>query len=193
MTTFFTADHHFGHANIIKYCDRPYSKVLDMDIALIGKWNSVVEHTDTVYYVGDFSLKGLEHVRYYFKQLKGRIRMIAGSHDAWMDEYQTDRGPGLVSQSDKVLILPPVYTVEFQGTKMFQPSITLCHYAMRSWDRSHYATWHLFGHHHGKLEPYGLSFDIGVDCWDFYPVSLEQVAEKMATLKPIVDYSKRRT
>ena len=67
-------------------------------------------------------------------------------------------------------------------------SITLCHYAMRSWERSHYATWHLYGHHHGKLPPYGLSFDVGVDCWNFYPVSLDQVKEKMATLKPIVDF-----
>lgn len=45
--------------------------------------------------------------------------------------------------------------------------ITLCHYSMRSWNKSHYASWCLFGHHHGSLEPYGLSFDVGVDCWNF--------------------------
>jgi calcineurin-like phosphoesterase family protein len=61
---------------------------------------------------------------------------------------------------------------------------------MRSWPNSHYASWHLYGHHHGKLPPYGLSFDVGVDCWDFAPVSLGQVEEKMKTLKPIVDYRK---
>jgi calcineurin-like phosphoesterase family protein len=181
MTAFFTADHHFGHANIIKYCDRPYSKVLDMDNDLIEKWNSVVGGSDVVYYVGDFSLKDLETVRYYFSKLNGRVRVLDGSHDRWISEYSRDRGPGLITKHDKVL------TVEIEDKP-----IILCHYAMRSWDRSHYATWHIFGHHHGKLEPYGLSFDIGVDCWDFYPVSLEQVAEKMATLTPIVDYSKKR-
>ena len=46
------------------------------------------------------------------------------------------------------------------------------------------------GNSHGLLPPYGLSFDVGVDCWDFYPVSLEQVKEKMATLKPIIDFRK---
>jgi calcineurin-like phosphoesterase family protein len=61
---------------------------------------------------------------------------------------------------------------------------------MRSWDKSHYASWCLFGHHHGSLELYGLSFDVGVDCWNFFPVSLEQIDKKMSTLKPIVDFRK---
>jgi calcineurin-like phosphoesterase family protein len=61
---------------------------------------------------------------------------------------------------------------------------------MRSWDKSHYASWCLFGHHHGLLEPYGLSFDVGVDCWNFFPVSLEQIDKKMSTLKPIVVFRK---
>ena len=53
---------------------------------------------------------------------------------------------------------------------------------MRVWDRSHYGSWHLFGHSHGALPGYGLSLDVGVDCTGFKPISLEQVAEKMATI-----------
>lgn len=188
MTTWFTADHHFGHANIIEYCSRPFKTTRQMDDELIRRWNSVVRPDDTVYYVGDFTLGSYDDACEYFKNLNGKVFVLEGSHDRWMSK--TGFSPN--TANSVVYYLPPVYTVEFQGKKMFQKSITLCHYAMRSWDRSHYATWHLFGHHHGKLLPYGLSFDIGVDCWDFYPVSLEQVAEKMTTLKPIVDYSKKR-
>jgi calcineurin-like phosphoesterase family protein len=61
---------------------------------------------------------------------------------------------------------------------------------MRSWPLSHYASWHLFGHHHGRLESYGLSFDCGTDTNNFYPYSLDDVCKKMATLKPIVDFRK---
>jgi len=180
MTTFFTADHHFGHTNIIEYSNRPFSTIRQMDDELIHRWNSVVKPGDTVYYVGDFTLGNRTAADYYFSRLNGKVYMIPGSHDRWME------GASPITIDSAVYFLPPLHTVTFNDKP-----IILCHYAMRSWDRSHYATWHLFGHHHGSLPPYGLSFDIGVDCWNFYPVSLAQVVEKMATLKPIVDYSKK--
>lgn len=61
---------------------------------------------------------------------------------------------------------------------------------MRSWHLSHYASFMLFGHHHGNLDPHGLSFDVGVDTNDFYPYSLNDIENKMKTLKPIVDFRK---
>jgi calcineurin-like phosphoesterase family protein len=59
---------------------------------------------------------------------------------------------------------------------------------MRSWKYSHFASYHLFGHHHGRLEPYGLSFDCGMDTNNFFPYSLDDIERKMKTLKPIVDF-----
>ena len=61
--------------------------------------------------------------------------------------------------------------------------IVLNHYAMRTWNKSHHGSWHLFGHSHNTLLPHGQSFDVGVDCWDYTPISVEQVKDKMATLK----------
>ena len=172
MTIWFTADLHLGHTNIIKYCNRPFSSVDEMDEELITRWNECINPTDIVYHLGDFCFGNPGK---YFKRLNGRITFIFGSHDRetafpirireispLKDEYGNDR------------------------------KIVMCHYAMRSWPHSHYASWHLFGHHHGKLEPYGLSFDVGVDCWDYNPVSLEEVADKMKTLAPIVDFRRKR-
>ena len=53
---FFTSDHHFYHSNIIKYCQRPFHSVEEMNEEMIRRWNSVVGVDDTVYYLGDFSL-----------------------------------------------------------------------------------------------------------------------------------------
>ncbi len=165
----FTADTHFGHKNIIKYCDRPFKDVDEMDRTLIDNWNVRVSKDDTIYFLGDFSFgRGPE----YQAELNGNIVFVKGSHDSWL------RAPYLL----------PI-TVRMCGE---DKTIVLCHYAMRTWEKSHYGSWHLFGHSHGNLPPYGLSFDVGVDCWDYYPVSLDMIIIKMNELKPIVDYSKVR-
>jgi len=171
MTIFFTSDMHFAHKNIIRLSHRPFSSVEEADAELISRWNSRVTVDDTVYDLGDFAFA---NPKPYLEQLKGDIIRIKGSHDHDMKEPY----------------MRIVKFDDFQDEYGDPVSITLCHYAMRSWEKSHYGSWHLFGHHHGMLEPYGLSFDVGVDCWNFYPVSLEEVAAKMATLKPIVDYRK---
>ena len=54
MNRYFTADTHFGHGNIIKYCNRPFKNHLEMDDELIRRWNNVVSNEDEVYHLGDF-------------------------------------------------------------------------------------------------------------------------------------------
>ena len=66
----------------------------------------------------------------------------------------------------------------YQGKRL----IVLSHYAMRVWNSSHHGSWHLYGHTHGELEdlPNSLSFDVGVDCHDFYPISYDEVKTIMS-------------
>jgi calcineurin-like phosphoesterase family protein len=63
--------------------------------------------------------------------------------------------------------------------KIEKQLIIVDHYAMRRWSRSHYNSWQLFGHSHGKLEPSGKQWDIGVDNNNFYPVSFNQLKKIM--------------
>lgn len=171
MTIFFTSDMHLGHKNIIEYSKRPFSSVDEMDASIIEHYNSVVKPGDTVYDLGDFSFR---NPKIYLDQLNVQPIRIKGSHDH-----------DLKDDAPRMLVLSLKDLVVLSEQLVYAMSITLCHYAMRSWEQSHYGTWHLFGHHHGMLPPYGLSFDVGVDCWNFYPVSLEDVMVKMSTLKPI--------
>jgi len=72
-------------------------------------------------------------------------------------------------------------------------SIVLCHYAMKVWPKSHYNSWHLYGHSHGHIQNQGKSFDVGVDCNNFTPLSFEQVKEKMNLLQNNFNYIQGNT
>ena len=61
-------------------------------------------------------------------------------------------------------------------------AIWLSHYSHRSWRNSFHGSWHLFGHSHGRLEPYGKSLDVGVDCWNFSPVSFDIIKKTIDEL-----------
>ncbi len=57
--------------------------------------------------------------------------------------------------------------------------IILFHYGLRTWHHDLRGSWHLYGHSHDKLPPYGKSFDVGVDSWNFTPLSFEDVKREM--------------
>ena len=50
---YFTADTHFDHANIIRFCNRPFETVEEMNEALIANWNRKVHANDTVFIIAD--------------------------------------------------------------------------------------------------------------------------------------------
>jgi len=158
MLFFFTADQHFGHAKILEYESRPFISVEEMDEELIRRHNSVVRSKDTVIHAGDFAFcktRGLAEEK-YINRLNGKHVFLYGSHDNWM-------GPRRA---------PDIHTVQVD-----KQLIVICHYAMRVWPRSHYGSWHVYGHTHCRLEPFGLSLDVGVDCHNYYPVSFRQLQE----------------
>lgn len=82
MKKWFIADTHFSHANIIKYAGRPFATVDEMDCALIDNWNQCVGEDDQVFFLGDFGLGDVEHLRAICAQLKGNKVCIRGNHDA---------------------------------------------------------------------------------------------------------------
>ena len=78
---FLIGDCHFGHRNIIKYCNRPFKDVVDMTEKLIKNWNSIVGKNDIVYVVGDFALCGKQKIIEIGNRLNGHKRLILGNHD----------------------------------------------------------------------------------------------------------------
>ncbi len=182
---FVTGCHHFGHENIIKYCNRPFQSTSEMDLTMIGNWNGVVGPGDLVFHLGDFTLGNPNQAKGYFKQLNGDIRVLSypWHHDKYwlaprfgMKEFEAQSNFGL-----EVIFLPPMIVLEIPelAKNGYPLSITLCHYPFAEWDRKHYGAWHLHSHSHGNHRAEGLILDMGVDCTNFYPLSLKEIAEKM--------------
>lgn len=80
---FFISDTHFGHENVIAYCNRPFNSISEMNDTLIAKWNQVVSKNDTVYFLGDFALDTDKELAYqnYLNLLNGHIIFLKGNHD----------------------------------------------------------------------------------------------------------------
>ena len=166
---YFTADLHFGHKNIIKYCKRPFSTIEEMDLALINNWNSVVDIKDIVYILGDVTFN-IESLKFYMSQLKGSIKIIPGNHDNWLNAFDCHK---VISISNfEVQLLPSLYELK---------RMVLCHYQMKNWNRAHYNSIHLYGHSHGNSISEGKSMDVGVDCNNFTPISIDKVLSIMET------------
>lgn len=108
MKIWFTADTHFGHGNVIRYNQRPFSSVSEMDNALIENWNEVVQPNDTIYHLGDFTLLGKKLAENYFQRLNGRIHVIPDGHDQrWNRKHDFSSKSSL-----PVVVLPTLVTIK---------------------------------------------------------------------------------
>lgn len=83
MTIFYISDTHFSHANIIRYCDRPFRDTDEMDELLIQRWNEVVKPSDHVWHLGDLTMhRQIGQIKYrVLDRLNGHKRLILGNHD----------------------------------------------------------------------------------------------------------------
>lgn len=172
--TFFTADHHFGHSGIIDMCQRPFFDVEDMDEGLIRRWNDRVRKGDIVYHLGDFTMGApAERGWEIFGRLNGRKHLIIGNHDR--EKVRTL--PWASLPRDRLLLRHP-------GEKL---PLVLDHYAHRTWPGLHYGAIHLYGHSHGNLLGVGRSLDVGVDVWDFTPVTLAELRPTLERQQALLD------
>jgi len=162
MSTFFTADLHFGHGNIIKHCARPFKDAEEMDRELIKNWNSVVGAEDHVFILGDFSVKWKmtkERCEYLLHELRGLKHLILGNHDITDPVFLTECGfysvhyPAL-TVGDFICVHDPALSQVDNRSKKF-----LC------------------GHVHNLFLQQKNAFNVGVDMHNYTPVRLEEIQE----------------
>lgn len=161
--TFFVADTHFGHRGVLGMCQRPFSDIEEHDELLIQAWNAVVGPRDEVWHLGDFALAKADRCAAVFRRLRGRKILVQGNHD-----------------KQKVTSLGWHQVHRFATPKIEGQRVILSHYPMRAWPGAFRSSIHLFGHTHGLLPDTRLSCDVGVDRWNYAPVTLGQIRERLA-------------
>jgi calcineurin-like phosphoesterase family protein len=160
MTVFFTSDTHFGHGGALGLYHRPFPSVAAMNEGLVERWNETVGPDDVVWHLGDFAIRQRQPVvAELLGRLQGHKHLVTGNND------------------------PPA-TMELDGWESVQPyaeitadgvSLVLCHYPFRSWRGMGKGWLNLHGHSHGRLKPQPRQFDVGVDVWEFRPVTLDEI------------------
>ena len=168
---YFTADLHFGHTNIIKYCNRPFDSVEQMDKSLIKNWNATVSQKDEVYILGDFTMRGPGHAKAYLSALSGSKYLILGNHDVFLHEF---------GETEGWFEWVKDYAVISYGGLSF----VLFHYPIVEWYRFGKGSVHLHGHLHNsppaatQIPSTVRAFNVGVDVCGYTPVSVNEIVKR---------------
>lgn len=159
----FTSDSHFCHKNIIKYCDRPFCDVEEMNSELIRRWNSVVAEDDVVYHLGDLYLGPADRAYSLLSALNGHIILIRGNHDRHSNDWYLERGIAEMYSSLILTVNDKRILLTHEPDKRIGEDYNL----------------HFFGHihnddHRGTFPTIARNGAcLCVELWDYTPVPLE--------------------
>lgn len=168
--TWFTADHHYGHKNILSHEAESRHEaggdVERMNQLMTERWNDLVAPEDTVWHLGDFSFLSRSKTREVLEQLNGTKHLVAGNHDG--------RGTTKLDWAS---------VQDMAEVKVDDQHFVLCHYPLMTWNRAHHGAIHLHGHSHGNIPQSSTRFDVGVDAvqgwlpgtWFGEPVNAQQI------------------
>ena len=174
--TFFTADQHFGHFNIMRLSKRPFASLDEMNETMIARWNDKVRDEDTVYILGDLFFRAAT-VEPALQRLKGRKHLVLGNHDhTWTSKVR------LADHFESVQNICEI--------KIGDKPATLCHYPMLSYPQARRG-YMIYGHIHNNTgDDYwplimrrGRMLNAGVDVNNFAPVTFDELLANNASFR----------
>lgn len=186
MRTWFTADQHFGHKNIIAYCNRPFKDVEEMDEELVRRWNEAVADEDQVIVLGDVAMNP-NRIKDFYPRMKGIKYLIPGNHDHVhpCNSPKTQK-KSLIKYEAAFEIKPTVCFATFPENI----TLNMCHMPYTTIDERFpqyiphdNGNYLLHGHVHTAWKVNGRQINVGVDQWDYRPVSTEQLFDLVRVLE----------
>lgn len=184
IKTFWTSDAHLGHARICELADRPFTSVDEMNETIINNWNDTVSPDDIVWVLGDFVMGQKSETLPLVTRLNGTIRLVPGNHDRvhpsdkqcakWLPQYE----------AVGIDVMDPEITMMVPGIDM-----SMCHFPFEgdSHGDDRYSDLRpedhgqilLHGHVHEAWKVRGRQINVGVDVWDFRPVTFDQLLDAL--------------
>jgi len=181
---YFLSDLHLYHTNVLKFGDRPFSSIEEMNTAIMYNINSVLKKGDDFYLLGDLAFRKEGYDLFFSEFPKyANLHWVLGNHDKQYKKYE--------KYCTSVSLLKEI--------KIGGVHTTLCHYPMISWNKSHHNSWMLFGHHHSNAHGWegihertkGKMLNVNCEFHDFTPWSEDEIVAYMETKEDNWDYIKK--
>jgi len=191
MKIWFTSDTHFSHHNTLRYCGRPFFTIEQCDAVIIKRWNELVKPEDFVYHLGDVAMHTAPMKR-ILPLLNGKKILIIGNHDLMYPYFIKTRGQKFVDRMTEEYKNAGFTEIHSSGLEIGQPGapwvkIRLSHFPTKNAEDRYHNDKHdsarpiddgklnICGHIHQNWLKRGNNINVGVDVWNFTPVSLEDI------------------
>lgn len=172
---YYIADMHFGHKNCLRFDNRPFKDINEMNRVLVENWNTRVKPEDHVWVLGDFCYRSEREPTYFLKQLKGHKHLIIGNHDK-----------ATLSSEESLQHFESVEKIKYVQDDGNE--IILCHYPIAEWNGKMRGVYHIYGHIHAhESEVYefmrksGQAFNAGCMLNGYTPVTFDELVENNVT------------
>lgn len=185
MTIWFSSDIHFGHKNIIDYCNRPFNNVDHMNETIIANFNSLIAPEDTLILVGDLCMGRKDDTIPLLGRINGKKIAVGGNHDPWHPAYEKRIGKR-AEWTARYYNESGVRATDIDTQICIDGvDVRVCHFPysgdhtederfsdFRPVDDGH---WLIHGHVHDLWQVNGRQINVGVDVWDFFPVHIDTI------------------
>lgn len=192
MTTWITSDWHADHDKIRSYSSRPFSSVDEMREALIRNFNELVKPTDHTWHLGDFSMREAT-VPEVLPRLNGEHSLVFGNHDIAHPANKKNKRNLAKIEAAQQRYRDYGFKEVVLETKLVVDGLTLLLHHMpyeaderhgqrySDWRPKNEGLWLLHGHIHQLWKVKGKQINVGVDRWDYRPVSIDQIVALIAS------------
>lgn len=200
MRRWFSSDTHFGHANIIRFCNRPFGDVDHMNTALADAINATVPAGDELWLIGDLALGSIEHSLSVLRRIAADVVLVGGNHDrfhpyngrkadGWADRYLQLTGAARVEPfTSRLTLLDGTdvtvshfpYSDPVPRPRTLRSGKVVAADKFAEWRPADDGGWLLCGHVHEAWRQRGRQINVGVDAWAGRPVAEETLTALIA-------------
>jgi calcineurin-like phosphoesterase family protein len=199
-TTWFTSDIHFGHDNVIDFCNRPFANKEEMKDKIIENFNRVVKPDDLLVFVGDiFFYHTKQQMQETLDRVNGRKILIRGNHDQKPRQMMNAGFHNSVEEAvmliggERVLLSHYPFAMpewKFQYRRYMNRVKKKMGIKRTKWPEKYHdrrprdnGQFLIHGHTHSKYKCVGRQIHVGVDAWDYKPVNIQDISNLIHRIK----------